>query len=161
MSDTPHATPANRNLEDTVGRILRLGVIVSFSLVVLGTVVWFLSPTDHPTASTLAIIMQHDAPPTNTIAPPDQPTVAPAPQPAQVIEPAHFPNSITAILRDALTLRGPALVMLGILVLVSTPVIRVVASIILFAIQRDYVYTLTTTLVLILLAASLFLGKAV
>ena len=49
---------------------------------------------------------------------------------------------------------------LGLLVLIATPVLRVAASVVLFAIQKDWTYTLITAVVLSLLVLSLVLGAA-
>jgi len=57
-------------------------------------------------------------------------------------------------------LRGQALVMLGLLVLMATPVLRVAVSLVSFLRSRDRAFTLLTSAVLVLLLLSLFLGKA-
>jgi uncharacterized membrane protein len=51
-------------------------------------------------------------------------------------------------------------VTVGLLVLVATPVLRVAASIGLFALQRDRAFVAVTSLVLALLVTSFVLGKA-
>ena len=145
MSDTPQNVKRVGKQEIIVGRILRAGVILSFTLVVIGTIVSFVSSADHPTRETLELIKSHGA---------ASETVVAAPTP-------HFPSSLTDIFRDSLSLRGPAIVMLGIVVLVATPVIRVAASIVLFAIEGDRFYVATTTLVLVMLIICLLVGKTV
>ena len=55
---------------------------------------------------------------------------------------------------------GQAIVMLGLLALISTPVTRVALSIGVFAYQKDRAFVWITALVLALLALSFFLGKA-
>lgn len=55
---------------------------------------------------------------------------------------------------------GQSVVMLGLLVLISTPVFRVAISIAVFAFQRDNIFVAITVLVLALLSLSFFLGKA-
>jgi len=143
MSGTPqNAKPVGKQ-EIIVGRILRAGVILSFTLVMIGTIVSFASSADQPTRETLELIKSHGA------------------LGEKVVESAtpHFPSSLTDIFRDSLSLRGPAIVMLGIVVLVATPVVRVAASIVLFALEGDRFYVATTTLVLVLLVICLFVGR--
>lgn len=51
-----------------------------------------------------------------------------------------------------------AIMMIGIFLLILTPIIRVIASIVLFAYEKDKLYTAITTLVLIILLMSFFIG---
>jgi uncharacterized membrane protein len=51
-----------------------------------------------------------------------------------------------------------AVIALGLLVLIATPVLRVAVSIVTFALERDWVYVAITTLVLCILIASFLLG---
>jgi uncharacterized membrane protein len=55
--------------------------------------------------------------------------------------------------------RGGALIQLGLLLLIATPVVRVAFSILAFARQRDVVYVFFTLLVLGVLIYSLFSGQ--
>jgi uncharacterized membrane protein len=55
---------------------------------------------------------------------------------------------------------GQAIIMLGLLVLVATPVLRVTLSCLLFLRDRDRRYALITFLVLLLLLTSFLIGKA-
>lgn len=52
-----------------------------------------------------------------------------------------------------------ATIMLGLLVLLVTPVLRVLVSIAAFALEHDWRYVAITTLVLVILAISFVLGK--
>lgn len=69
------------------------------------------------------------------------------------------PQTLTAlggIMDRASLLNGKALIQVGLLILVATPVVRVAFSVFAFASQRDWTYTAVTLLVLALLLASLF-----
>jgi uncharacterized membrane protein len=55
---------------------------------------------------------------------------------------------------------GKPVVMLGLLLLIATPVLRVAVSVVIFLIQADLTYVLITLIVLTLLLASFFLGTA-
>ena len=62
------------------------------------------------------------------------------------------------IVQQAATLNSRGLIMLGLLLLIATPVARVVFSVVTFALQRDYLYVLFTLVVLVVLVYSLFSG---
>lgn len=56
--------------------------------------------------------------------------------------------------------RGDVFVIPGLLLLIATPVLRVFVSIIAFALEKDRVYVVITSVVLALLILSFVLGKA-
>ena len=53
-----------------------------------------------------------------------------------------------------------AIMVLGLLILLATPVVRVAVSIVAFALERDWTYIAITALVLAILLVSFLLGKA-
>lgn len=61
--------------------------------------------------------------------------------------------TITGILRDVRLFRARGFIQLGLLLLIATPIIRVLFTILAFALQRDRTYVMVT---LIVLAALLF-----
>ena len=64
-------------------------------------------------------------------------------------------RSIPLILRGASALRPDAIVQTGLLLLIATPVLRVVLSLVGFARERDWVYVALTLIVLAVLALGL------
>jgi len=72
-------------------------------------------------------------------------------------QPAEF-TSVRATWRGALALRPLAVIQFGLLLLIATPVARVVFSIVGFAIERDWLYIGVTIVVLALLIYSLTSG---
>jgi hypothetical protein len=74
-------------------------------------------------------------------------------------EPAEL-RSPTGILAEARELRGRALIEIGLLALIATPVARVVFSLAAFARERDRVFVAITLLVLVVLLYSLLCGGA-
>lgn len=72
-------------------------------------------------------------------------------------EPAEL-RSVSGVLKEAAALRGRGLVQLGLLMLIATPVARVVFSIFAFALQRDRTYVVITLIVLAILLYSLASG---
>jgi uncharacterized membrane protein len=73
-------------------------------------------------------------------------------------EPADLRNPV-GIMRSALDFRARGLIQLGILLLVATPVARVLFSVVAFARQRDSNYVIITLVVLAVLLYSLFLDN--
>lgn len=73
---------------------------------------------------------------------------------------ANYTASVGSVLKGTAELRGQSIVMLGVLVLIATPVVRVAASVVLFAAERDRMYVAITTLVLLLLIVSFVIGAA-
>ena len=67
-------------------------------------------------------------------------------------------RSIGGVISDAVTLSGSALIQFGLLILIATPIARVVMSVIGFLRQRDWVYVAITLVVLGLLSYSLTSG---
>lgn len=71
-----------------------------------------------------------------------------------------YTSSLAAVLQGIVEERGQAIAMLGILLLIATPVARVAISVVLFALKRDYRYTAITMVVLVLLLLSVASGLA-
>jgi uncharacterized membrane protein len=69
-------------------------------------------------------------------------------------EPADL-RSISTIIGDVVHGSGRGMIQLGVLLLIATPVARVAFSVVGFLRQRDWLYTVISTVVLILLAAAL------
>jgi uncharacterized membrane protein len=67
-----------------------------------------------------------------------------------------FPQTIGGVLSGALALKPFAIIELGALMLIATPVFRVAASALLFALEDDRLYAGITLVVLVLLMASIF-----
>ncbi len=123
-----------RRSEVAISYLLRVGVIVSLLVVVTGTIVTFVHHPEYGRSS--AAYRRLTAPP-----------ASPFRRPEDVID-------------GLCHLKGQAVVTLGLLVLVATPVLRVAASIGLFAVKRDRTFVAITSLVLVLLVTSFVLGKA-
>ncbi|HVB60561.1 MAG TPA: TSUP family transporter [Ktedonobacteraceae bacterium] len=68
-----------------------------------------------------------------------------------------FPHSFSAVGAGLLALRPQSVIVLGLLLLIATPVMRVAVSIVAFALEHDRDYVVITLIVLIILLCSLFL----
>ena len=69
-------------------------------------------------------------------------------------------RSVGEVVRGALALDPRAVVQLGLVLLIATPVARVALTLVAFLIQRDRLYVAITALVLALLLYGLVWGKA-
>ena len=70
-------------------------------------------------------------------------------------EPARF-RQVHLIIQEAFNFRGRPVIQLGLLLLIATPVARVIFSLISFLIEKDWVYVAITSIVLMILSFSLF-----
>jgi uncharacterized membrane protein len=72
----------------------------------------------------------------------------------------NFIHSFSGIINGILTFRGRAIIQAGIILLIATPVIRVAFSAIGFILEKDYLYTGITFIVLLIIFISAFSGHA-
>jgi uncharacterized membrane protein len=124
---------ASRKVELLISDVLRVGVAVSLSLVVIGTVVSFLHHPDYVTSQE---------------------------QLKRLTSPgAAFPRTPAQVIGGLKHGRGQAIVVIGLVLLIATPVVRVAVSIAGFIYERDWAFVVITTIVLFLLILSFVLGK--
>jgi uncharacterized membrane protein len=124
-----------KNFKDTdmqsiIGWILRVGVLLSMSIIFIGGVIY---------------LYRHG----HTLA--DYRTFKGVPD---------FVHNAQGIVNGIITLRGRAIIQAGIVLLIATPIIRVVFSAIGFVLEKDYLYTGITILVLLIIMASMLSGHA-
>ena len=74
------------------------------------------------------------------------------------VHPLSYPHSLSDVFAGLAHGEPLAIVALGLLVLLLTPVVRVAISIFVFARERDWLYVGITTLVLLILLVSFLLG---
>jgi uncharacterized membrane protein len=120
-------------IENLISHVLRIGVGVSLAVIVTGTVISFVH---HP----------------GYLSSPQ--TLAPL-----TVRSAEAPT-VHAVFTGVLAGRGQAMVMLGLMLLIATPVLRVAVSIVVFVIQRDRIFVAITLVVLTLLLVSFVVGGA-
>jgi len=112
-------------IEIIIGTLLRTGVTLAAAVVLLGAVIYF----THYGFDAVSYSTFHGDP--------------------------EFLRSLTGIVRGALHLDGRAVIQLGLLLLIATPVARVAFSAVAFAIERDFLYVWITLFVLGILLYSL------
>jgi uncharacterized membrane protein len=121
--------------ERAISRVLRGGVVLSLLLVSTGTALSFLSKSG-----------------------------AYGRGPGEVARltgsGGSFPRTTSWLIHGLAHLDGQAVVVLGLIVLILTPIVRVAVSIVAFAREGDRVYAFITTVVFLLLMLSFALGKA-
>jgi len=115
----------DEQVDQLLGNLLRIGVIVATIVAVIGGVL---------------LLAQRG--------------LAPASGHVFAGEPPEL-RSVGGIVRGAVALHPDAIVQLGLVLLIATPVARVAMSLVAFILQRDRVYVIVTTIVLALLIFSL------
>jgi uncharacterized membrane protein len=115
----------DQRLETIIGNLLRAGVLLS-AAVVLGGGIWLLFDCGRALAD-----YHRFFPPAN-----------PLRSPGAIVRALGHPNP-------------PLLIQFGLLLLIATPVARVIVSLIAFAIQHDRLYVAITAIVLAILLYSL------
>ena len=117
-------------IEIMIGNLLRFGVLAAATLVVLGGLIYLLHHGTQP--PDFAVFRGETA----------------------------ALRTVPGIFRSVLQLSGKGIIQLGLLVLIATPVARVVFSAFAFYIERDYMYVVITLIVLAVLLYSL-LGSGI
>ena len=116
---------ADKDVQVILGTLLRVGVISSMTVVFIGGIVYLLS--NH---SNLVNYREFDAGKSGM-------------------------SSIISVYRGVLAGEGMAIIQFGTLLLIFTPVARVVFSVFSFLIERDYLYVAIALLVLVVILISL------
>lgn len=138
---SPHEPDPATGGTEIIGRVellmsglLRGGVLLSLVLVLTGLVIMFVH---HPSYLHSVEALQRLTSPG-----------------------AAFPQTLAGVAEGVRTGHGQAVVIVGLLVLIATPVLRVAVSVVVFAIERDWVFVVVTALVLAVLLVSFALGAA-
>jgi len=71
-----------------------------------------------------------------------------------------FPNTLGDVISGVLNLKPYSIIVLGLLVLIAIPVMRVTVSVFAFAWERDWLYVVITAFVLMVLMLSFVIGEA-
>lgn len=120
----------DRDIQILLGTLLRVGVLLSISVVLVGGVI-FLSSHHHQIAD------------------------------FKVFKPEGYQlANIDEIFKGLLSLKGDAIIQFGILMLIFTPVARIILAIFSFLYERDYLYVGIGIVVLSIITISLSGGFA-
>jgi uncharacterized membrane protein len=127
--------PAEREpqwVDTAISHLLRGGVLLSIGVVILGLVFTFIHHPQYVSSKT---------------------------ELGQLTSPtAVYPHTIRDVVAQTAAHHGQGIVMLGLLLLIATPIARVAFSIVAFIVERDRVYVVITIVVLALLIVSLVAG---
>jgi uncharacterized membrane protein len=124
----PSSAGLEKRVEGAIANLLRFGVLLSAALVVAGAALYLWR---HGQSVAAYRVFRDDLPELRTV---------------------------EGISRSAYALSGRGVIQLGLLVLIATPVARVVLSIWGFAVMRDRTYVVIASLVLATLLYSLFVS---
>lgn len=114
-----------KDIQVLLGTLLRAGVIISMSIVLVGGVIFLIHNNGAIT---------------------DYKVFTP--------ELSKF-SSITEIFAGLLTMQGDAIVQFGVLMLIFTPIARIIFAIFSFSLEKDYLYVLIGFIILAIIAVSL------
>ncbi|MDQ1140072.1 DUF1634 domain-containing protein [Pedobacter agri] len=130
MSTAKKQNINDKDIQVVLGTLLRAGVIISMSIVLIGGVVFLIHNN--------GIITDY-----------------------KVFKPelSKF-SSIAAIFKGLSTFHGDAIVQFGILMLIFTPIARIIFAIFSFFLERDYLYVLIGFIILAIITISLNGGLA-
>ena len=128
----------DQRMEVAMAILLRAGVITAAVLVAVGG----------------ALVLRHPSSPV-----PNYTVFRPPGEHAATASANVAFRSISGVLAQLRTGSGGSIIALGLLVLVATPIARVVFAIVGFARERDWLYTVVSLVVLAILAFSLLHGR--
>jgi uncharacterized membrane protein len=125
-----------RKVELAISLVLRVGVILSVAVIAVGLVMMFLHHGAYRSIQGTYSYHRLTAPST------------------------PFPHRFSTLWRSITQAKGQGLVILGVLILILTPVLRVAVGVLSFLYEKDIPMTFITLYVLAVLIASFFLAGA-
>jgi uncharacterized membrane protein len=124
--DEPATLRRDQRVEQAIGRLLQAGVILAAAVTLMGSILYLHRVGRHLTDYRVFRGEPFDL------------------------------RSAPAILAQALAGHREAIIQLGVLILIATPIARVLFSLAAFAVQRDRTYVVVTLVVLVVLLCGLF-----
>lgn len=125
-----------RRTELAISLVLRIGVTISVAVIAVGLGLMF---AHHPEYASITGHLSYQ----------------------KVISPStHFPHTFGELGESLGASDGSGVIVLGVLLLISTPVMRVAVAVLAFALERDVAMTAVTIFVLSALIVSFILGGA-
>jgi uncharacterized membrane protein len=128
QESAPASHSADQRLDALLGNLLRYGVLISAGVVLVGGILYLLQ---------------------------DGMEVVPKDKYKDFVGQPVFLESLGGIFNRAARGDSEGIIMLGIVLLIGTPIARVVFSVFAFEVQRDYLYVVVTLIVLVILLYSL------
>lgn len=129
---------SERDVEQYIGKLLRYGVILACTITSLGGIIYI-----YQHNGTMADIVN------NFKAIPNGMFFAGSDE---------YLRELKTIIPEVFQLNGAAIIQLGVIVLIATPILRVAFSAISFLIEKDYMYVFITLVVLSIIMANMVFG---
>lgn len=124
----------DRDIQLYIGQVLRYGVFISCAITLFGGIVYF--------------IQQKGV----------KPNYDPIPSGQDFPGVAQYLRELNTIFPRILDFDGAAIIQLGVVVLIATPIVRIIFSAISFLIEKDYMYVVITLIVLTVIIMNMILG---
>jgi len=128
MKETQNTKLKDKDIQSLIGSVLRWGVLLSMAVVIIGGVI-YLSRHQHEVLDYSKFKGEPD-----------------------------FTRNLSAIVHGIATLRGRAIIQFGIILLIATPITRVLFSAFGFLAEKDYLYVGITLVVLSIIMVSMLGG---
>lgn len=125
---------SERDVEKYIGSLLRYGVILSCTITVLGGIFYIFQKNGN------------------------MPDYSPTPSGQPFAGVQQYLREFSTIMPRVFDFDGAAIIQLGVIVLIATPIIRVAFSAISFLLEKDYLYVGITLIVLMIIIANMVLG---
>lgn len=119
---------SDQRIEEIIGDLLRAGVIIGAFTALLGGIIYLARHGAEAPSYRMFVGEQADL------------------------------RGVSGIIADARAFSGRGIIQLGLLLLLATPIARVIISVVAFAFQHDWVYVVITAIVLATLGYSFFWG---
>lgn len=125
---------AEKDVELYIGKLLRYGVILSCAITLFGGIVY--------------LYQNHGV----------IPDYSPVPSDQVFYGVTDYLRELNTILPRILEFDGAAIIQLGVIVLIATPILRVAFSAIAFLIEKDYMYVVITLIVFAIIVLNMIFG---
>jgi len=123
-----------RDIELLIGKLLRYGVILSCFVTLFGGLIY--------------LFQQHGV----------KPNYNPVASNESFVGTAEYLREFGTIISNVLLFDGAAIIQLGVIILIATPVLRVAFSAVAFLLEKDYMYVVITLIVLGIILTNMILG---
>ncbi|MDR1896991.1 MAG: DUF1634 domain-containing protein [Prevotellaceae bacterium] len=122
-----------KDVDTYIGKLLRFGVFLSCGITLTGGLIY--------------LFQQHGA--VTDYSP------IPFGEPFGV---ENYLRDFSTILSGIAAFDGAAIIQLGVIALIATPILRVIFSLLIFLIEKDYLYVAITSIVLLIILTNMILG---
>ncbi len=142
MSENSPADKGQRNyaqLQNFLSKVLLYGVLLSTAIIIVGLILMIVTNSTGYTCDSsgdlLSCLLHYNA---------------------AVVPHGDYPSNLSTLISGVGQLKPFAVIQLGVTVLLATPVFRVFASLVLFAIEKDRAFVYVTLFVFLVLLFSFF-----